>query len=76
MIGSELFMFGGYNGTRDTNDLHILETSAFSTLQDDLKLGINIQVGKITEIIAGGLLFRIHTVILQARCPQLLDETI
>lgn len=35
LCGSELFVFGGYNGTRDTNELHVLETAAFSSLHDD-----------------------------------------
>ena len=37
LVGSELFLFGGYNGTRDTNDLHVLETAAFSSLHDDFR---------------------------------------
>lgn len=39
LCGSELFLFGGYNGTQDTNELHVLETAVFSSLHDDLYKG-------------------------------------
>jgi N-acetylneuraminic acid mutarotase len=73
MLGSELFMFGGYNGTRDTNDLHILETAAFSSLQDDMKMGMNCKAGLMTEIGSRGNLFMVHTVLIITRCPKLLQ---
>ena len=74
MIGSELFMFGGYNGTRDTNDLYILETAAFSTLQDDLKQGISMKIGKTQEIRNDCYSLYVHSAILKARCPKLLEN--
>lgn len=40
LIESELYIFGGYNGTRDTNELHILETAAFSTMHEDMRQAI------------------------------------
>ena len=39
--GSQLYLFGGYNGSRDTNELHVLETSAFSSLHEDFRQVFN-----------------------------------
>jgi hypothetical protein len=72
ILGSELFLFGGYNGSRDTNDLHILETAAFSTLQDDLKYAMFFQMGKKTCFISSGGSFYVHDVIIKTRCPKMM----
>lgn len=69
LYGSELYMFGGYNGSRDTNDLHVLETSAFSSLHDDLKEGYYLNSWKDVKLIANNGFCMIHSVILKARCP-------
>ena len=76
ILGSELFLFGGYNGSHDTNDLHILETAAFSTLQDDLRFSMTFPQGKQTCINspAAHFSFFIHETILKARCPKLLEK--
>ena len=79
ILGSELFLFGGYNGSRDTNDLHILETAAFSTLQDDLRFSISFSQGKQTCITSSNHSFSfsllIHDVILKTRCPKLIEKS-
>lgn len=74
ILGSELFLFGGYNGTRDTNDLHILETAAFSTLQDDLRYSIGFNQGKIFALACSDESLMIHTAILNSRCPKLIEK--
>ena len=74
MLGSELFMFGGYNGTRDTDDMHILETAAFSTLQDDFRIGKELGgAGRTVEIGCREARFRVHEVVIRARCPKLME---
>ena len=74
LLGSELFLFGGYNGTRDTNDLHVLETAAFSSLHDDLKIGFNIEKWHDVTLIAKNGRFPVHSIIVKARCPNLYEE--
>ena len=74
LLGSELFLFGGYNGTRDTNDLHVLETAAFSSLHDDLKIGFNIDKWHDVTLIAKNGRFPVHSIIVKARCPNLYEE--
>jgi BTB/POZ domain/Kelch motif/Galactose oxidase, central domain len=75
LLGSELFVFGGYNGNHDTNDLYILETSAFSTMQDDLKSGINFKFGMISSLKSRDNTAAIHSVVLRSRCSKLADTS-
>lgn len=75
ILGSELFLFGGYNGSRDTNDLHILETAAFSTLQDDLRYSISFKQGKLFTLTYSEGIFTVHNAIITARCPKLFEKT-
>lgn len=71
LYGSELYMFGGYNGSRDTNELHVLETSAFSSLHDDLREGYHLDLWKDVKLVAHNGFCMIHSLILKSRCPIL-----
>lgn len=73
LLGSELFMFGGYNGVRDTDELHILETAAFSTLQDDLKSSQFLPIGETFSLQNLTSSLQIHSAIIKSRCPKLMD---
>ena len=70
-LGSELYLFGGYNGFRDTNDLHILESAAFSTLHDDMAKAATSNQWKDVSIVAGGEVRWVHSGLLATRCPLL-----
>lgn len=70
-IGSELYLFGGYNGFRDTNDLHILESAAFSTLHDDISKAAASEQWKDVSLVAGGEVRWVHAALLATRCPVL-----
>jgi hypothetical protein len=74
LLGSELFLFGGYNGTRDTNDLHVLETAAFSSLHDDLKIAYSIDQWKDIRLIGKNGSYELHSTIIKARCNNLYEE--
>ena len=72
--GSQLYLFGGYNGTRDTNELHILETSAFSSLHEDFRrslLSTYWQDVRLTNSSASRL---VHSVLLKSRVPLLYNQ--
>jgi hypothetical protein len=75
-LGSELYLFGGYNGLRDTNDVHVLESAAFSTLHDDLAAMWQCPLWKDVELIAGYAHRSIHSAIIRARSPILYLEMI
>jgi hypothetical protein len=76
LLGSELILFGGYNGTRDTNDLHVLETAAFSSLHDDLKIAYSIDNWHDLRLICKNGQLEVHSVIVKARCNSLYEEII
>lgn len=75
-VGSELYLFGGYNGLRDTNDVHVLESAAFSTLHDDLASLWLCTLWKDVELIAGNAHRSVHSAIIRARSPILYLEMI
>ena len=35
--GEQLYLFGGFNGTRDLNEVHVLEPAAFSRFHEDVR---------------------------------------
>lgn len=69
--GSQLYLFGGYNGSRDTNELYILETSAFSSLHEDLKLAYTNSSWHDTILYSSSGCIHVHSVILKSRAPLL-----
>ena len=75
-VGSELYLFGGYNGLRDTNDVHVLESAAFSTLHDDLASLWLCTLWKDVDLIAGNAHRSVHSAIIRARSPILYLEMI
>jgi N-acetylneuraminic acid mutarotase len=69
--GSQLYLFGGYNGSRDTNELYILETSAFSSLHEDLKSAYTNSSWHDAVLYSSSGSIHVHSVILKSRAPLL-----
>lgn len=69
--GSQLYLFGGYNGSRDTNELHILETSAFSSLHDDFYRAFHTNLWQDITISNTHASRTVHSVLLKSRVPLL-----
>ncbi|CAG9317843.1 unnamed protein product [Blepharisma stoltei] len=71
LSGSELYIFGGYNGARDTNELHVLETAAFSSLHDDMWIAFEMNSWQDVKLFSTNGNIMVHSVIIRARCPYL-----
>ena len=74
--GSQLFLFGGYNGTRDTNELHILETSAFSSLHEDFRRALGTNFWQDVTITNSSGSRQVHSILLKHRVPLLYNQLI
>jgi hypothetical protein len=74
LLGSELYIFGGYNGTRDVNELHVLETAVFSTIYDDLKAGFYEGTWQEVRVWSANSSQRVSAVLLKTRCPELFRQ--
>lgn len=71
LSGSELYVFGGYNGSRDTNELHVLETAAFSSLHDDMWMALDLNQWQDIKLVSSNGQSSVHSAIVRARCPYL-----
>mmetsp|Transcript_3978 Transcript_3978/g.6024 ORF Transcript_3978/g.6024 Transcript_3978/m.6024 type:complete len:759 (+) Transcript_3978:1-2277(+) len=71
LYGSELFIFGGYNGSRDTNELHVLETAAFSSMHDDFREALYLNEWKDIKLVSPRGSCLVHSAVVKARCPLL-----
>jgi hypothetical protein len=74
VINSQLYLFGGYNGSRDTNELHILETSAFSSLHEDFRIALNSSFWKDVVLYCSAGSCSVHSLIVKARCKSLYSQ--
>ena len=72
--GSQLYLFGGYNGNRDTNELHILETSAFSSLHEDFKMALNHAPWKDVILYSNSGSCSVHSLLIKVRCKNLYNQ--
>lgn len=71
LLGSELYIFGGYNGTRDVNELQVLETAVFSTLQEDFKDGFYEGIWQDLRVYTSTSSQTVSAALMKARCPLL-----
>jgi hypothetical protein len=71
LVGSELYLFGGYNGTRDVDNLDVLETAAFSTLREDLRSMSREAQWKDVLLRGESCEREVHALVLRARAPGL-----
>lgn len=71
---SEVYIFGGYNGVRDTNEMHLLETSAFSSLHDDFARAYANLGSYTVRLVASKGSVPVHSVIIKHRCPTMFQE--
>jgi len=74
LVGSELYLFGGYNGTRDVDNLDVLETAAFSTLREDLRSMQREAQWKDVLLKGENCEVEVHALVLRARAPGLYDR--
>ena len=71
---SQLYLFGGYNGSRDTNELHILETSAFSSLHNDFRQAYGSTLWQDIILCNSISSQPVHSIILKSRVPLLYNQ--
>ena len=71
VLGQQLYLFGGYNGTRDTNELHILEAHAFSTLHNDFRTVLECSYWKDVVLYSSAGSYSVHSIVIMARCKSL-----
>ena len=71
LVGSEIYLFGGYNGSRDVDSLDVLETAAFSTLREDLRALSKDLQWKDVLLRGENCEVEVHAVVLRARAPEL-----
>ena len=71
---SQVYLFGGYNGTRHTNELFALETAAFSSYHEDLLQAMQQSRWANVQLHARNGSVWVDALILKHRCPPLYEE--